>query len=32
MYRHELVEAAAEYDDELLEKFLGDEEISAPRA
>jgi len=30
MYRHELLEAAAEYDDELLEKFLGDEEISAP--
>ncbi|TDB38423.1 MAG: elongation factor G [Actinobacteria bacterium] len=30
MYRHELIEAAAEYDDELLEKFLGDEEISVP--
>jgi elongation factor G len=30
MYRQELVEAAAEYDDELLEKFLGDEEISVP--
>ena len=28
MYRHELVEAAAEYDDALLEKFLGDEPIS----
>ncbi len=28
MYRQELVEAAAEYDDALLEKFLGDEEIS----
>ncbi|MDO8987204.1 MAG: GTP-binding protein, partial [Coriobacteriia bacterium] len=27
MYRHELVEAAAEFDDELLEKFLADEEI-----
>ncbi len=27
LYRHELVEAAAEYDDGLLEKFLGDEEI-----
>jgi elongation factor G len=27
MYRHELVEAAAEYDDELLEKFLADEEV-----
>jgi elongation factor G len=27
LHRHELVEAAAEYDDELLEKFLGDEEI-----
>ncbi|MBI5231117.1 MAG: elongation factor G [Coriobacteriales bacterium] len=26
--RHELVEAAAEQDDDLLEKFLGDEEIS----
>jgi len=25
--RHDLVEAAAEYDDSLLEKFLGDEEI-----
>jgi elongation factor G len=30
MYRQELVEAAAEYDDELLEKFLSDEEISVP--
>ncbi|MHB9003145.1 MAG: elongation factor G [Coriobacteriia bacterium] len=28
MYRHELVEAAAEYDDALLEKFLADEEMS----
>ena len=28
LHRHELVEAAAEYDDALLEKFLGDEEIS----
>jgi elongation factor G len=28
MYRHELVEAAAEQDDELLTKFLEDEEIS----
>ncbi|PKQ18919.1 MAG: elongation factor G [Actinobacteria bacterium HGW-Actinobacteria-6] len=28
LYRHELVEAAAEFDDALLEKFLGDEEIS----
>jgi elongation factor G len=28
LYRHELIEAAAEYDDNLLEKFLGDEEIS----
>ncbi|MBN2839780.1 MAG: GTP-binding protein, partial [Coriobacteriia bacterium] len=27
MHRHDLVEAAAEYDDGLLEKFLGDEEI-----
>lgn len=27
LHRHELVEAAAEYDDALLEKFLGDEEI-----
>ena len=27
LYRHELVEAAAEYDDVLLEKFFGDEEI-----
>ncbi len=27
LYRHELVEAAAEYDDDLLEKFLADEEI-----
>src|SRR5512133_1255481 len=27
LYRHELIEAAAEYDDGLLEKFLGDEEI-----
>ncbi len=30
MYRHELVEAAAEYDDDLLEKFLSDEEITTP--
>ncbi|MDF1543282.1 MAG: elongation factor G [Anaerosomatales bacterium] len=30
MYRQELVEAAAEYDDALLEKFLGDEEITVP--
>jgi elongation factor G len=30
MYRQELVEAAAEYDDELLEKFLADEEITVP--
>ncbi len=30
MYRHEMVEAAAEYDDDLLEKFLADEEISVP--
>jgi elongation factor G len=29
MHRHELVEAAAEQDDELLAKFLEDEEISA---
>jgi elongation factor G len=29
MYRHELAEAAAEYDDDLLEKFLADEEITA---
>ncbi|MHB1342505.1 MAG: elongation factor G [Coriobacteriia bacterium] len=28
LYRHELIEAAAEFNDELLEKFLGDEEIS----
>ncbi len=28
LYRHELVEAAAEYDDDLLEKFLGDEPMS----
>jgi elongation factor G len=28
LYRHELIEAAAEYDDALLEKFLGDEEIA----
>jgi len=27
MYRHELVEAAAEFDDDLLEKFLSDEPI-----
>ncbi|MCE5204455.1 MAG: elongation factor G [Coriobacteriales bacterium] len=27
LYRHELIEAAAEYDDGLLEKFLNDEEI-----
>jgi elongation factor G len=30
MYRHELVEAAAEYDDALMEKFFADEEISVP--
>jgi elongation factor G len=30
IYRHELVEAAAEYDDALLEKFLADEEITVP--
>jgi elongation factor G len=30
LYRHELVEAAAEYDDALLEKFLGDEAITSP--
>jgi elongation factor G len=30
MYRHELAEAAAEYDDDLLEKFLADEEITVP--
>jgi hypothetical protein len=30
MYRAELVEAAAEYDDALLEKFLAEEEISVP--
>jgi elongation factor G len=30
MHRHELVEAAAEYDDELLHKFLEDEEITVP--
>ncbi len=29
MYRQELVEAAAEYDDALLEKFFAEEEISA---
>jgi elongation factor G len=29
MYRHELVEAAAEYDDDLMEKFFADEEVSA---
>ncbi len=29
MYRHELLEAAAEYDDAVLEKFLGDEAISS---
>ncbi|MBE0418132.1 MAG: elongation factor G [Coriobacteriia bacterium] len=28
MYRQELVETAVEYDDALLEKFLGEEEIS----
>ncbi|MGB4592379.1 MAG: elongation factor G [Coriobacteriia bacterium] len=28
LYRHELIESAAEFNDELLEKFLGDEEIS----
>ena len=27
-HRHELVEAAAEYDEELLEKYLNDEELS----
>ncbi|MDO8879326.1 MAG: elongation factor G [Coriobacteriia bacterium] len=27
LHRHDLVEAAAEFDDGLLEKFLGDEEI-----
>src|SRR5665648_214572 len=27
MYRHELIEAAAEYDDGLLEKFLSDEPV-----
>ncbi len=27
-YRHELVEAAAEYDEELLEKYLNDEELT----
>ena len=26
--RHELIEAVAEFDDELMEKYLGDEEIS----
>ncbi len=30
LHRHEMVEAAAEYDDELLEKFLADEEITVP--
>ncbi|HET6498953.1 MAG TPA: elongation factor G [Coriobacteriia bacterium] len=30
MYRAELVELAAEYDDALLERFLADEEISVP--
>ncbi|MDZ4654343.1 MAG: elongation factor G [Coriobacteriia bacterium] len=29
MYRHELVEAAAEYDDDLMEKFFADAEITA---
>ncbi|MDO9556247.1 MAG: elongation factor G [Coriobacteriia bacterium] len=29
MYRHELVEAAAEYDDDLMEKFFADEEVTA---
>ncbi|KAF0206795.1 MAG: hypothetical protein FD171_2202 [Actinobacteria bacterium] len=29
MYHHELVEVAAEFDDALLEKFLGDEAISS---
>ncbi|MBN2405598.1 MAG: elongation factor G [Coriobacteriia bacterium] len=28
MYRHELVEAAAEYDDDLMEKFFADEDIT----
>ena len=28
LHRHELVEAAVEYDDELLERFLNDEEIT----
>ncbi len=28
LFRHELVEAAAEYDDALLEKFVSDEEIT----
>ena len=31
MYRHELVEAAAEHDDELMMKFLEDEEITRRR-
>ncbi len=30
LHRRELVEAAAEYDDELLHKFLEDEEITVP--
>jgi len=30
LYRHELVEAAVEYDDEILERFLNDEEITIP--
>jgi elongation factor G len=30
MYRHDLVEAAAEQDDELMMKFLEDEELSIP--
>ncbi len=28
MYRHELVETAAEFDDELMEKFFADEDIA----
>lgn len=30
LYRHEMVEAAAEHDDDLMMKFLEDEEISVP--
>jgi elongation factor G len=30
LHRHDLVEAAAEYDDDLLHKFLEDEEITVP--